>query len=50
MLSDIENEIKGLNPNEATTHNNIPPEILRESAEVAASTFQLLFNNAISNR
>ena len=24
MLSDIKNEIKGLNPNKATTHNNIP--------------------------
>ena len=50
MLSDIKNEIKGLNPNEATTHNNVPPKILRESADVAASTLQLLFNNALSNR
>ena len=49
MLSDIKNEIKGLNPNKATTHNNIPPKILAQSAEVTANTFQLLFNNAISN-
>ena len=49
MLSDIKNEIKGLNPNKATTHNNIPPKILRQSAEVTANTMQLLFNNAISN-
>ena len=28
MLSDIKNEINGLNPNKATTHNNIPPKIL----------------------
>ena len=49
MLSDIKNEIKGLNPNKATTHNNIPPKILRQSAEVTANTLQLLFNNAISN-
>ena len=27
MLLDIENEIEGLNPNEATTHSNIPPKI-----------------------
>ena len=27
MLSDIKNEIKGLNPNKATTYNNIPPKI-----------------------
>ena len=49
MLSDIKNEIKGLNPNKATTHNNFPPKILRQSAEVTANTLQLLFNNAISS-
>ena len=27
MLSDIKNEIKGSNPNKATTYNNIPPKI-----------------------
>ena len=50
MLSDIENEIKGLNPNEATTYNNISPKILWQSAEVTANTLELLYNNAISNR
>ena len=49
MRSDIKNEIKGLSPNKATTHNNIPPKILRQSAEVTANTLQLLFNNTISN-
>ena len=44
MLSDIKNEIKGLNPNKATTHNNISPKILRPSAEVTANTLQSLFN------
>ena len=38
-----------MNPNKATTHNNIPPKILRQSVEVAANTLHLLFNNAISN-
>ena len=38
MLSDIKNKIKGLNPNKPTTHNNIPPKILRKSAEVIANT------------
>ena len=38
-----------MNPNKATTHNNITPKILRQSAEVTANTLQLLFNNAISN-
>ena len=49
MLSDIKNEINGLNPNKATTHNNIPPKILWQSADVTGNTLQLLFNNAISN-
>ena len=49
MLSDIKNEINGLNPNKATTHNNIPPKIIWQSAEVTGNTLQLLFNNAISN-
>ena len=49
MLSDIKNEIKGLNPNKATTHNNIPPKILGQNAEVTANALLLLFNNAISN-
>ena len=49
MLSDIINEIKGLNPNKATTHNKIYPKILRQSAEATANTLQSLFNNAISN-
>ena len=49
MLSDIKNQIKGLNPNKATTQKNIPPKILRQSAEVTANTLQLLFNKALSN-
>ena len=49
MLSDIKNEIKGFDSSKATTHNNIPPKILRQSAEVTANTMQLLFNNAILN-
>ena len=28
MLLHIKNEIKGLNPNKTTTHNNISPKIL----------------------
>ena len=49
MLSDIKNEIKGLNSNKETTHNNMPPKILRQSAEVTTNTLQLIFNSAISN-
>ena len=49
MLSDIKNEINGLNPNKATTHNNIPPKIIQESVKVNANTSQLLFGQTISN-
>ena len=49
-LSDIKNEIKGLNVNKATTHNDIPPKILRQNVEVTENTLQLLFNNAILTR
>ena len=50
MLSESKNESKGLNPNEATAHNNIPPPKIRpQSAKVTANTMQLLFNNAVSN-
>ena len=38
-----------MNPNKATTHDNIPPKMLRQSPEVTANTLNLLFNNAISN-
>ena len=37
-----------MNLDRATAHNNIPPKILRQSAEVTANTLQLLFDNAIS--
>ena len=30
-LSDIQNEIKNLNPNKVTTHDNISPKIFRSS-------------------
>ena len=40
MLSDIKNESKVLNPNKATTRNNIPPKILPQSTEVTANTLQ----------
>ena len=30
-LSDIQNEIKNLNPNKVTTNNNISPKIFRSS-------------------
>ena len=47
MLSGMKNEIKGLNLNKATTHNNISPKILWQSAEVTVNTLQLYFNNVI---
>ena len=49
MLLDIKKEIKDLNQNKATTHDNIPQKTLRLSAKVTSDTLQLLFHNTISN-
>ena len=49
MLSEIKNEIKSLNLNKASKHNNIAPKILRQRTKVTANTLQLYVNNAISN-
>ena len=41
MISDIKNEIKGLNLTKATAHNNIPPKILRQSVlSLVSNTFE----------
>ena len=48
-LLDIPNEVKSLNSNKATTHNNIPLKILRQSIETTANTWQLRFNNVLSS-
>ena len=37
-LSDIQNEIKSLNPSKATVRNNIPPKILRQSEEATTDS------------
>ena len=49
MLSDIKNEIKGLNPNKATMHNNIPPKILWQSAKSLQTLCNIKSNEAISS-
>ena len=43
-LSDIELEIRLLNPKKATTHKNIPPKILKSSSEATFNILQRLFN------
>ena len=48
-LSDIQNEIKNLNPNKVTTHNNISPKIFRSSQHATANVLQFSFNDALSN-
>ena len=47
-LSDTEFEIRLLNPKKATTHNNIPPKILKSSFEVTINVLHRLFNEAIT--
>ena len=44
---EIEKEIKNLNVKKATTHKNIPQEVLKTSATVTAETLQQLFDQAL---
>ena len=46
--SEIEKELKNLNVKKATTHNSIPPKVLKASALVTAETLQQLFNDALN--
>ena len=47
-LSDIEFKFGLLNPENVTTHNNIPPKILKSSSEVASNVLHRIFNEAVS--
>ena len=47
-FSDIELEIRLLNPKKATTHKNIPPKILKSSSEATVNTLLRLFNETIT--
>ena len=49
-LSDIEKELRLLNPNKAYTFKNIPPKILKESRECCSDILQKLFNKTLSNK
>ena len=45
-ISEIEEELKELNSNKATTFGNIPIKILKQSSKSCSDTLQKLFNNA----
>ena len=47
-LSDIELEIRLLNPKKATTHKNIPPKILKSSSAATVNVLHRLFNETIT--
>ena len=47
-LSDIELEIRLLNPKKATTHKNIPPKILKSSSEATVNILHRLFSETIT--
>lgn len=49
-LSDIQNEMKSLNPSKAATHNNIPSKLLRQSVEATTYSLKLLSTNTLSKR
>ena len=47
LLSDIELEIRLLNPKKVTRHKNIPPKILKSSSEATVNILHRLFNETI---
>ena len=49
-LSNIEKELRSLNPNKDYTFKNIPPQILKESRECGSNILQKLFSNTLSNK
>ena len=49
-LSDIEKELRSLNPKKAYTFKNIPSKILKESREYCSNILQKLFNKTLSNK
>ena len=49
-LSDIQNELRSLNPNKAYTFKNIPPKILKESRKYCSDILQKIFNKTLSNK
>ena len=52
-LSDIEKELRSINPNKAHTFKNIPPKILKESREYCSDIsdiLQKLFNKTLSHK
>ena len=50
FFSEIEKELRSLNPNKAYTFKNIPPKILKESREYCSDIQQKLFNKTLSNK
>ena len=48
-VSDIEKEIRTINPQKATSSGNIPPKILKLSSDTTATILQELFNESLSN-
>ena len=47
VLSDVENEIKRIDPKKATTDRNIPPKILKASFSISSPILHKLFNDSI---
>ena len=45
---EVEKEINNLNVKKATTHQNIPPKVLKTSAMVTAETLQQPFTQALT--
>ena len=45
----VDKEVKDLNPKKATTHKNIPPNILKSNSDVCVEPLTQIFNDCIEN-
>ena len=48
-LTEMEKEIKSLNTKKATTFNNIPPKILRDTSDICSPTLNNIWCDAVLN-
>ena len=48
ILTEMEKEVKNLNPNKANTYNNIPTKILKSSSDICSPILNEMWNSNVS--
>ena len=49
ILTEMENEVKNLNPKKVSTYNNIPTKILKSLSDICSPILKDMWNNNVSN-